>query len=67
MPAQVIIFKVDFYKAFLKTSITETKTSFSFDEIWKMRTTCITNLSDLIYSDKNRTSFLKFDTKHRKN
>lgn len=42
---QVAEFKVDFHKAFIKSWIETENIPFSFDEIWKLREVCISNLS----------------------
>lgn len=44
-PEQVAEFKVDFHKTYLKDWIKNNQVSFSFEDIWKIREQCITNLS----------------------
>ena len=45
-PYQVSDYKVNYHKEFLKNWIQETHQSKSFDEIWKIRETCIQKLSE---------------------
>ena len=45
-PFQVADFKVDYHKNFLKDWINETKSKFSFAQIWLIREKCIENLTE---------------------
>jgi hypothetical protein len=46
IPNQVSDFKVAYHKAFLKKWIEETNQNNTFEEIWKIREQCISNLSE---------------------
>jgi len=45
-PEKVAEFKVEYHKEFLKKWISENKIDRDFNEIWKMREKCITNLTE---------------------
>ncbi|MEO1031655.1 MAG: hypothetical protein AAFX55_09645 [Bacteroidota bacterium] len=45
-PEQVVKYKVDFHKAYLKNWIIDNDIPFSFEDIWDIREQCIANLSD---------------------
>lgn len=44
-PNQIIDFKVDYHKNFIKKWLADSKSSFSFETIWKIREACIRNLT----------------------
>jgi hypothetical protein len=44
-PYQVADFKIKYHQEFLKNWLIETNSKFSFDEIWKIREQCISQLS----------------------
>ncbi|BAO74457.1 hypothetical protein [Winogradskyella sp. PG-2] len=44
-PYQVVAFKVDYHKAYIKSWISEHKIPYSFEYIWSCREQCIANLS----------------------
>lgn len=52
IPSQVVDFKVDYHKKFIKKWIAETNqsNSFSFEEIWSLRELCILKLSENLKS-----------------
>ena len=45
-PWQVSDFKVEYHKDFIKQWLKESKSSFSFEEIWQIRERCIANLAE---------------------
>ena len=45
-PFQVVDFKVNYHKEFLKKWLIENNIKFTFDEIWTIREQCIANLSN---------------------
>ncbi len=45
-PFQVSDFKIDYHQIFIRNWLIETKSNFTFDEIWKIRETCIEKLSN---------------------
>lgn len=45
IPSQVVDFKVEYHKNYLKKWLDETKSTISFEEIWKIRELCIEELS----------------------
>lgn len=44
-PEQVVDFKVDYHRSFLKEWLIDTKSTYNLDEIWKIREQCIENLT----------------------
>ena len=46
IPSQVVDFKVEYHKNYLKKWLDETKSTISFEEIWKIREQCISKLSE---------------------
>ena len=46
MPEQVVEFKIEYHKNFLREWIEEEKINYSFEEIWQIREQCITNLAN---------------------
>jgi hypothetical protein len=44
-PFQVADFKVNYHQNFIRNWLIETKSNYTFDEIWKIRETCIERLS----------------------
>lgn len=47
-PQEVIEFKVEYHKKFIKQWLKETNLGFEFEQIWKIREKCIFNLSNTI-------------------
>ncbi len=45
-PFQVSDFKIDYHQIFIRNWLIETKSNFTFDEIWKIREICIEKLSN---------------------
>lgn len=45
-PDQVSEFKVDYHKKFIKSWLKESNSEFEFDQIWRIREKCITNLTE---------------------
>ncbi|MEP0264654.1 hypothetical protein [Dokdonia sp.] len=45
-PEQVAHFKVDYHKDYIKKWIIDQDTKFTFDALWKIRETCIKNLTE---------------------
>lgn len=45
IPEQVIKFKVDFHKSYIKRWLQENELNFTFEEIWELREKCIENIS----------------------
>lgn len=45
-PEQVAKFKVEYHKKFIENWLKESNSEFEFDQIWKIREKCITNLTE---------------------
>lgn len=45
-PEQVADFKIDFHKKFIKNWLKEINSELEFDQIWRIRERCITNLTE---------------------
>lgn len=45
-PFQVADFKINYHQNFIRNWLIETKSNFTFDEIWNIRETCIEKLSN---------------------
>lgn len=45
-PEQVVKFKVDYHKEFIKDWLRETGSNFEFDQLWQIREQCIQNLTE---------------------